>query len=286
MKQIYFDDLVYPDILKNIEDPPQKLYLLGDTKLMKIPSIAIIGSRNASTYGKKCTKIFSSELAKAGFCIISGMAKGIDAIAHKTAIEVGGKTIAVLGSGFNNIYPKENTNLFYKIIETNNLVITEYNLNVKPSKENFPKRNRIISGLAVGVLVIEAAYRSGTSITANYAINQKKDVFCIPNSIDESKGVGTNNLIKKGAKLVTSPEDIIDKYKDLKLKKVNQKREEVFISPEYIDVYKSIKNTPTDLDEIYTKINKNVSEINMIITMLEMDGKIRQVSGTKYEKIQ
>lgn len=285
MKQIFFDDSMYPDILKDIDNPPQKIYSLGNIKLMKIPSIAIIGSRNASEYGKKYTKIFSSELAKKGFCIISGMAKGIDAIAHKSAIEVGGRTIAVLGSGFNNIYPKENTDLFYKIIKTNNLVITEYDLNIKPSKENFPKRNRIISGLAIGVLVIEAAYRSGTSITANYAINQGKDVFCIPNTINESKGVGTNNLIKKGANLVTSPKDIIDKYKNLNLKSINKKKEEVFINPEYIDVYKAIKNNPTDLEEIYMKLNKSISEINMIITILEMDGKIKQVSGTKYEKI-
>lgn len=284
MKQIFFDNSIYPDILKDIEDPPQKLYYLGNIKLMRIPSIAIIGSRNASEYGKKCTKIFSSELAKKGFCIISGMAKGIDAIAHKTAIEVGGKTIAVLGSGFNNIYPKENTDLFYKIIKSNNLVITEYDLNIKPSKENFPKRNRIISGLAIAVLVIEAAYRSGTSITANYAIKQGKDVFCIPNTINESKGVGTNNLIKKGANLVTSPKDIIERYKNLNLKSINKKKEEVFINPEYIDVYKAIRNNPTDLEEIYMKINKSVSEINMIITILEMDGKIKQVSGTKYEK--
>lgn len=285
MKQIFFDDSMYPDILKDIDNPPQKIYSLGNIKLMKIPSIAIIGSRNASEYGKKYTKLFSSELAKKGFCIISGMAKGIDAIAHKSAIEVGGRTIAVLGSGFNNIYPKENTDLFYKIIKTNNLVITEYDLNIKPSKENFPKRNRIISGLAIGVLVIEAAYRSGTSITANYAINQGKDVFCIPNTINESKGVGTNNLIKKGANLVTSPKDIIDKYKNLNLKSINKKKEEVFINPEYIDVYKAIKNNPTDLEEIYMKLNKSISEINMIITILEMDGKIKQVSGTKYEKI-
>ncbi len=285
MKQIYFDDLIYPNILKDINSPPQKLYSLGNIELMKIPSIAIIGSRNATEYGKRCAKTFSSELARAGFCIISGMAKGIDAIAHKTAIEVGGRTIAVLGSGFNNIYPKENTDLFYKIIETNNLVITEYDLNIKPSKENFPKRNRIISGLAIGVLIIEAAYRSGTSITANYAISQGKDLFCIPNTINQSKGVGTNNLIKKGANLVTSPNDIICKYKNLNLKSINKKREEVFINPEYEAVYKAIKNVPTDLEEIYTKINKNISEINMIITILEMDGKIKQVSGTKYEKI-
>lgn len=284
IKSIDYEDFKFPEKLKNIDRPPKKIYLAGDISLIEIPAIAIIGSRNATEYGKKYAKIFAKELAKAGFCIVSGMAKGIDGIVHKSAIEVGGKTIAVLGSGFNNIYPPENTDLFYKIIETGNLVITEYDLNTKPSKENFPKRNRIVSGLSVGVLIIEAAYRSGTSITAKYAIKQGKDVFCIPNSIEESKGIGTNNLLKNGAQIVTSPIDIIEKYKELKLPKIQNKLEEAFINPEYKDVYKAIKNTKTEIEEIYAKVDKPVSEINMIITMLEMEGKIKQVSGTKYER--
>lgn len=284
IRKIEYEDFIYPMKLKEIDNPPQKLYVLGRKELLEMPGIAIIGSRNATEYGKKYTKIFAKKLAEAGFCIISGMAKGIDGLAHKTAIEVGGRTIAVLGSGFNNIYPKENTDLFYEIIESDNLLITEYDLNTKPSKENFPMRNRIVSGLAEGVLIIEAAYRSGTSITANYAINQKKDVFCLPSSIDESKGIGTNNLIKKGAKLVTSPEDIMEKYKHLKLKKIKKKIEKLSVNQEYMDVYKIIKNKPTDLEEIYSKSDKSVSEINMILTMLEMEGKIRQVYGTKYER--
>lgn len=283
MKEILYEEIGYPTKLMEINNPPKILYTLGNTELLKIPGIAIVGSRNSTEYGRKYAKKFSRELAQVGFCIISGMAKGIDKIAHEAAIEIGGRTIAVLGSGFNNIYPKENKELFYKIIETNNLVITEYDVNMKPSKENFSKRNRIISGLAIGVLIIEAAYRSGTSITANYAINQGKNVFCIPHAINESKGIGTNNLIKKGARLVTNTQEIINSYETLKLHPINKK--EIVINHEYLEVYKVIKNIPTSIDEIYSKINKNTSEINMILTMLEMEEKIRQVSGTMYERI-
>ena len=170
----------YPDKLKRIKDPPKVLYAIGNIELLFEDSFAIIGTRKITDYGKKNCEYFSKEFAFRKIPIVSGMAIGTDSIAHITAIEYNSPTIAVLGSGFKYIYPEENKTLFENIIEKNGLVITEYEENIMPNKRNFPKRNRIISALSEGVLVIEAAYRSGTSITAKMAFKQGKKVFAVP----------------------------------------------------------------------------------------------------------
>lgn len=170
---------------------------MGNISLLNKNSIAIIGSRNSSEYGRNITKKITKELVENNMVIVSGMAKGIDSIAHESCIKHAGKTIAVLGSGFKHIYPKENEKLFYNIIENDGLVLSEFPIDSPVQMKNFPRRNRIISGLALGVLVIEAAYRSGTSITAKFAKAQGKEVFCIPNSIGNKNSYGTIDLIKK-----------------------------------------------------------------------------------------
>lgn len=180
MKIININDKNYPEKLKNIDTPPRQLYLLGNEKLLYEFSLAIIGCREYSEYGKKIAKELSFKLAKQGVNIISGMARGIDSFAHIGCIVAGGKTIAILGSGFNNIYPKENLELFNEIIKNGGLVITEYPPEMKPLGSNFPKRNRIISGLSDGVIVIEAKKKSGTLITVDYALEQGKEVFAVP----------------------------------------------------------------------------------------------------------
>lgn len=202
----------YPEKLKNISYPPKQLFCLGNLELLNKKSIAIIGSRNYSDYGKRATFDFSFDLAKNDVCIVSGLAKGIDSFAHEAALEAEGKTIAVLGSGLDNIYPKENEQLFYEIIQNNGLIISEYPLGTKPEKQHFPARNRIISGLSDGVLVIEARKNSGTNITVDFALEQGKDVFVIPGNIYSKTSDGTNFLIKEGAIPVTSYEDILEKY--------------------------------------------------------------------------
>lgn len=199
----------YPEKLKNISSPPKELYCLGNLKLLNMKSIAIIGSRNFSNYGKRAAEDFSYNLAKEGICIISGLARGVDSFAHSGALESNGYTIAVLGSGLNNIYPKENKELFDRIINNNGLIISEYPLGTKPLKQHFPARNRIISGLSEGVLVIEAKKNSGTNITVDFALEQGKDVYVIPGNIYSKTSDGTNFLIKEGAIPVTSYEDII-----------------------------------------------------------------------------
>lgn len=200
----------YPEKLKNIGSPPKQLFCLGNLELLNMKSIAVIGSRNYSKYGERAAKEFSYNLAKNDICIVSGFARGIDSFSHIACLEANGKTIAVLGSGLNVIYPKENKELFTKIISNDGLIISEYPLDTKPEKQHFPARNRIISGLSDGVLVIEARKNSGTNITVDFALEQGKDVFVIPGNIYSKTSDGTNFLIKEGAIPVTSYKDILD----------------------------------------------------------------------------
>lgn len=180
MKILRIDDENYPEKLRNIEKPPKQLYVLGNEKILNNFGLAIIGCRQCSDYGKKIAKEISFKLAKQGINIISGMAKGIDSFSHMGCMVAGGKTIAVLGSGFNYVYPKENLELFREIIKNDGVVVTEYSPDTKPLGTNFPHRNRIISGLSEGVIVIEASKRSGTLITVDYALEQGKEIFAVP----------------------------------------------------------------------------------------------------------
>ncbi len=212
MKILKIENEDYPKKLKNIDNPPKQLYVLGNEKILDDFGLAIIGCRQYSEYGKKVAKDISFKLAKQGIKIISGMARGIDSFAHMGCMVAGGKTIAVLGGGFNNIYPKENIELLKEIIRTGGAVITEYSPDVKPIGANFPLRNRIISGLSDGVVVIEARKKSGTLITVDYALEQGKEIFAVPGNINNSSSQGTNEMIREGAKIVTCIEDILEEY--------------------------------------------------------------------------
>ena len=205
-------DAYYPIKLKEIYDPPKELYCLGDIRLLNEPSIAIIGARDASIYGRRVAKQLAEDLSKRGVTIISGLAKGIDSCAHEGSYNNLGKTIAVLGSGIDIIYPKENEDLYKRIIKNGGLVISEYPLGTKPEKDNFPKRNRIISALSSGVVVVEAKEKSGTLITVDCALEQGNNVYAVPGNIDSINSRGTNNLIKEGAIPVTSYIDILSNW--------------------------------------------------------------------------
>ena len=209
IKLIRIGDNNYPEKLKNIYAYPQNLYLIGNEKLLNCKSIAIIGCRNCTKYGIENALKFGYELAKNDICIISGLARGIDTYSHIGALKAKGKTLAVLGCGLDIIYPPENLNLYKQILENGGAILTEYPLGANPEKDHFPARNRIISGLSDGVLVIEAKKRSGTLITVNYALEQGKDVYAIPGNISNINSYGTNELIKEGAIPATSVEDIL-----------------------------------------------------------------------------
>ena len=225
--KITIEDKEYPESLKQIKNPPKQLYLKGNVKLLKTPGIAIVGARNCTQYGEKMAKKFAKELAEFGITIISGMALGIDSYAHISTLEANGNTIAVIPSGHSNIYPKENQKLYNQILENNGLIITEYQENEKATSNKFLERNRIVSGLALGTLVVEGGKRSGTSVTARLTREQEKLVFCIPSSLENPKGITPNNLIKEGAILVTSVNDIIENYKYLKLKKTKTTKKKI-----------------------------------------------------------
>lgn len=224
IEEISINSKEYPKKLKNIYDPPSKLYVLGDKRLLHQKGISIVGARNATQYGREVAYKTSKELAENGINIISGLAIGIDTCAHLGAMQLEsimqdkiqqklskiGRTIAVLGSGINNIYPKENIELARQIIKSGGCLISEYPLNSKPEKLHFPQRNRIISALSDGVLVVEASKTSGALITAEFALEQGKDVFAIPGDITKEQSKGCNELIKDGAILITSSQEILD----------------------------------------------------------------------------
>ena len=211
---INFEDEEYPVMLKEIYDFPISLYVKGNLSILNQKSLAIVGCRECTNYGKSATKYFSYYLAKNGVNIVSGLARGIDSYAHlgcicaQKELKEACKTIAVVGNGLDIVYPKENFNLANKIIKNGGAIISEYPCGVKPDKMNFPARNRIVSGISSGVLVVEAKEKSGTLITVDFALEQGRDVFVVPGNINSVNSVGTNDLIKQGAKLVTCYQEI------------------------------------------------------------------------------
>ena len=212
IEEISIEEKLYPERLRNMYNPPLKLYVLGKKELLKQKGVSIVGARNATEYGKKVALQLAQKLSENGINIISGLALGIDTYAHLGTLQENciGKTIAVLGSGLDEIYPKQNIELAKRIVKRGGCIISEYKAGTKPEKLNFPQRNRIISGLSCGVVVVEASENSGALITADYALEQGKEVFAIPGNIFNITSVGTNNLIKQGAKLVTDYNDIIE----------------------------------------------------------------------------
>lgn len=267
----------------------KRIFAYGNLSILKEKSIAVIGSRNCSDYGRKMAKEMTEILVDNNIVIVSGMAVGIDTIAHETCIERGGKTIAVLGSGFKNIFPKENKKLFYKIIESGGLVISEYSFDEPAQKKNFPKRNRIISGLSDGVLVVEAAYRSGTSITTKYARSQGKTIFCVPNSIGNKNSYGSIELARNGAKIVTSGYDILQelgveccKNKDKKInciddvmKNMNEITRAIFLCLK--------ENEYLDCEQISCKTGIDTVIVNQTLTYMELDEIVENTKINKYK---
>lgn len=208
IKILTIEDKEYPEILKTIYDYPVSIFVKGNEKILNTPAIGIVGCRESSSYGEKVAQYFAYHLSKRNINIISGLAKGIDSQSHIGAIKAKGMTVGVIGCGLDMVYPKENQYLYDKIIQENGAIISEYPLGIKPTKMNFPARNRIISGMSKGIIVIEAKKKSGTLITVDFALEQGRNVYVVPGNIDEMNSVGTNDLIKQGAQIVTSYKDI------------------------------------------------------------------------------
>lgn len=209
IKIIPIENSKYPKLLRQIYDPPKVLYVKGNAEILNDTSVAIIGCREASEYGINCSEYFSYNLAKAGINIVSGLARGIDSFAHIGALKAKGKTIAVVACGLDIVYPKENIILEEQIIKNDGAIISEYPLNTKPERHHFPSRNRIISGISKGVIVVEAKEKSGSLITVDFAVEQGKEVFAVPGNINSRNSIGTNELIKDGGIPVCNYKDIL-----------------------------------------------------------------------------
>lgn len=284
IKIIKIEDTNYPEHLLKIKNPPKQLYVLGDETLLNKQSIAIIGSRDCTQYGYEQAIYFAKELSKNNICIVSGMAIGIDSAAHIGAKSEAGKTIAVLGSGFNHIFPEENEELFYEILEEGGCIISEYEPNTEPNSKHFPIRNRIISGLVDGVLVVEAKSKSGSGITARLARNQNKKVYCIPSNVDSKNGVGTGRLIQEGAKLVLSPQDILIELGMNVIENKISEQKNIKVDKQYKEVYETLTRIPINVNEICKRTGKNIIEVNTTLTMLELQGMVKQVGVNEFVK--
>jgi len=282
-RKIVLQDKEYPVILKEIHDPPKELYIKGEITSQDKVAIAIVGTRKFTQYGKQVAYDISGNLAKLGITIVSGLARGIDAFAHEAALESGGRTIAVLGSGLDreSFFPASNWSLSEKIAKQG-AVITEYSFGTRGTNFTFPQRNRIVSGLSLGVVVIEAPEESGALITASLALEQNREVFAVPGNIYENNSQGTNKLIKMGAKLVTGIEDILEELNLTHLlsaeKKINyqpeNKEEEIVLS------LLSIK--PVHIDEIIKQSKMPASSVNSTLMILELKRVVKNLGKNNF----
>jgi DNA processing protein len=276
-------DEEYPKLLKEIYDPPPVLYYKGNFPHPELPSIAIVGSRMPTSYGVQMAQILSRQLAEAGVVVVSGLARGIDTTAHAAALKAGGHTIGVLGCGVDVIYPPENSR-YYTQMAQKGTIVSEYPPGTQPLASNFPARNRIISGLSKGVLVIEARKRSGTLITVDYALEQGRDVYAIPGNINNSCSQGTNQLLKEGAKPVTSVEDILEEL-NIDIQNANLNREKPLQLDFFeMQVYNALESGQKHIDELVNATGIEIDKLNSILMMLEIKGIIRQLPGKIFIK--
>jgi DNA processing protein len=274
----------YPKSLFEIADPPPFLYVRGELHSPG-PAIAIVGSRRATTYGLLTTTRLAEDLGRHGVTIISGMARGVDTAAHKGALGAGGRTTGVLGCGIDQVYPPENRALFGEMAEKGCLV-SEFPLGTLPLAENFPRRNRIISGLSKGVLVVEAAENSGSLITAQYALEHGRDVFAVPGNISFSTSRGSNRLIKQGAKLVDCVEDILEELHGFCGSAAAEPGGTQFrafaLSPKEAAVYELLARSPLHIDDIITQTELTAAEVSSMLLHLELKGAVMTLPGTHY----
>ena len=266
-----------PGLLAQIAGPPLLLYVNGDVESLHLPSIAIVGSRNPTPGGERNATEFARHLARQGFAIVSGMAQGIDGAAHRGALDGGGKTIAFLGTGIDRVYPAGNRELAHAIVESGALV-SEYALGAAPERWHFPERNRLISGLSLGTLVVEAARRSGSLITARLAGEQGREIFALPGSIHNPLARGCHALIRQGAKLVETADDILAELRPL----VEHMR--LAVDDEYEKLRKHLDYDPVTIDELEKRSGLTIDQLSSMLLILELHGEVESMSGGRYVK--
>lgn len=288
LKQITSEEEIYPKLLRQIHDFPKTLYCRGNLNLLTKTCFAVVGTRKLTSYGKEVAQNVVRGLVQSGFVIVSGLAFGIDAVAHQTTLDCGGKTIAVLGGGVEdkNIGPQTNLPLAKNILKNDGLIISEYSGEKSIQAFNFAARDRIVSGLSKGVLVVEAPEKSGALITARCAIDQNRDVFAVPGSIFSINSVGPNSLIKNGAKLVTSAQDVLDEY-DSNLKLFEEEKIALSTKDPVQKIILAIldNNGTVFIDDIIRESGKETSKIISALSVLEIKGLIKNTGNGKYRKI-
>lgn len=277
------EDIEYPELLKQIYDPPFCLFVRG-TLVPDAFNLAVVGTRKYTPYGKQVTEELISDLAPQGITIVSGLALGIDSIAHGASIRAHGSTVAVLGSGIDNnhIYPAAHRDLTAHILQGGGAIISEYPPGTEPTVYSFPRRNRIIAGMSLGTLVIEAGEQSGALITASVALENGREVFAIPQNITSRTAVGPNNLIKMGAKPVTCSQDILDTLNLRNIVQYVTNKEVLPDSPTEAELLKNLSKEPIHVDELIKKSGLPSPTVNSTLTLMEMKGKVRNVGGMMY----
>ena len=278
----------YPELLRGIPGPPTLLYIVGNAEALHMPALSIVGSRNPSRGGKENAYEFAKHLGRSGFCIVSGLAQGIDSSAHEGALAGGAMTVAFLGHGIDRVYPSANRDLAHRISQ-NGALVSEYPLGSPPRREHFPQRNRLISGVSLGTLVVEAARRSGSLITARLAGEQGREVFAIPGSIHNPLSRGCHQLIKQGAKLVECADDIVSELGSLAghlmQNDTNQEKQEsknVEHDADYEALLESLSYDPTSADELAENSGLTIDQVSSMLLILELEEKIEALTGGKY----
>lgn len=269
----------YPPLLREIHQPPWVLYCLGNVRLLQTPAIGMVGTRKPTSYGRMAAFRLARELAERGFTVVSGMARGIDTEAHKGALQANGGTVAVLGCGIDIVYPPENKKL-YETIAEKGLILSEYPPGTPVHAGLFPQRNRIISGLSKGVVVVEAPVRSGALITADFALEQSRDVFAVPGPIYQAQSGGTNRLIREGAKIVTDVEDILAEYPEYV--RTAPGKVDLDLSPEEADVLSHISYAGIHIDQLKKATGKDWATLYPVLVKLQLKNVIRQLPGAYF----
>lgn len=297
---LILDDGSYPSLLREIADPPITLYVKGAfAACFDAPCVGVIGSRKCSTYGENASQMLARDLAENGVCVVSGLARGIDTAAHRGALSAKGKTIAVLGTGIDNVYPKENKRLTEEILEAGGAIVSQFPLQTPPLKDNFPYRNRIISGLSYGVLLVEASERSGSLITARLAMEQNREVMAVPGNITSRNSFGTNYLIKSGAKLVQQWQDVVAELPQeisaaILPPKLNEKQtpesEQPKLAPAGLSEGERAiwvllsADEPKHIDELLATSELSFGDLNSSIVGLDLKDLIRSLPGNHYAR--
>ncbi|HEY0141048.1 MAG TPA: DNA-processing protein DprA [Thermoanaerobaculia bacterium] len=279
---VVLGDEAYPTMLAHIYDPPTVLHFRGDVSLLKRPMISIVGSRRCSAYGRNAARTLADSLAKRGVAVVSGLARGIDAAAHQAALEAGGATIAVLGCGIDIVYPRGHEALFARMA-ADGLILTELGPGAPPLKAHFPIRNRIISGLAYGTVIVEATERSGSLITARSAAEQGRDVFAVPHPIFAAGGVGPHRLVQYGAKLVHDAEDIVEELPREIRAQLSPVTPEEAPPSGLLDAFS--REEPTPLEEVAARLQKKPESLAQEVLQLELDGWLESLPGARYVRV-